>query len=349
MDKGIYDMGVGQLTITLDRVNRVDFGISLFNRELVFAGSHPKRVDVLNTLILPFHVLIWMALVGTLVFVFLFFILFDWTIGRQRTSNPIFTSLVVTLSPLLNEAQPRRMFHRTEYKSYWMICGMWMIVGYFMSMAYKSNLLATLTIPNYEKSVTTAEEILESGFPLYSLAGTALVSSLKSSPRPIFPKLYEQAILERNGLQIFGQSQAQRDIEIKEGRAFKTTTRVDCLSDPSLRIFPEPYFIGRSAWFFTKGSQVKGDLDKALQRILEAGISNYWKRHFIEKERQGKESETVDPLKAKRHEFKPISISHYQPVLVVGGIGLIFALISFLFELIHWHTYDCLTNILLEF
>lgn len=345
MDQGIYDMGVGQLTITLDRVKRIDFGISLFNRELVFAGSHPKRVDVFNTIILPFNLSIWMALVGTLIFMFGLFILFDWITIRKRSFDPIFTSLVVSISPLLNESQPRRMFNGTQYTSYRMICGMWLMIGFLTSMAYKSNLLATLTIPNYEKPITTAQEILESGFALYSLAGTALVSSLQSSPRPLYRKLYQEAILQRNGLLVFGQSQAQRDIEIKEGRAFKTTTRVECLSDPSLRIFPEPFFIGTSAWFFTQGSQVKLDLDKTLQRLMEAGIANYWKAHFIEKERRMKYN--ADPANTNEKEFEPISISHYQPVLVVGGTGLILSLISFIFELLNWYTYDCLANILL--
>ncbi|XP_059079176.1 uncharacterized protein LOC131877506 [Tigriopus californicus] len=334
MDRFVYDFGIGQLTITLDRSENVDFGINAYNREIGFAGSVPKRLNVFNTIILPFDAYTWFALLLSAISIFSLLLTFERITGWCKHSDPTFKALSLTIGPLLNESQPSRMLDQSRYKSKLFVIGLWLFLGYFMSMAYESNLLATLTFVTYERPIDTPEEVIKSDLTVYALSRTALAESLKFSPNPIYRSIFKNQVVAKNGLRFFGQPIEARNKAVEEGRGFLVSTKIDAQSNPKFRFFSEAYFIGSSSWFYTRGSQVKDDINLAFQRLIEGGILQHLERSFVAERRFSNEMLQTDKEESG---YEPITLDHYLPVVLVGGSGMILGVICFILELFFWN------------
>lgn len=333
MDRFVYDVGIGQLTITLERWENVDFGINTYNREIGFAGSLPKRLNVFDSIFLPYDSTTWLALFLSAIAVFSLLLTFEWITGWDKQSDPTFKALSLTVGPLLNESQPSRMLNRSQYQSKWFVIGLWLFLGYFLSMAYESNLLATLTIVSYERPIDSPEGVIESDLTVYALSGTALAESLQFSPNPIYRSIFDNQVVAKKGLRFFGEPVEERNKAIQEGRGFLVSTKIDAQSNPNLRFFSEAHFIGSSSWFYTRGSQVKDDFNLALQRLIEAGILQHLERSFVEQRRFSNEMSLND---VEERGYEPITLEHYLPVLLVGATGMVLGVFCFCLELLFW-------------
>lgn len=327
-------MGVGQLTITRDRVIAVEFGINMFYREVGFGGALIKQADAFDTLILPFDQYIWVALLVSSFIYFALLIVSEFVMGWQKQSDQIFASFSLTVSPLLNDSVPSRMHGQNRYVARWFSLAFWLLLGVFLSMAYKSNLLATLTIVSKETPINTPEEILKSGYPVYSLAGTVLAEGLQFSPTPIYRQIFRESVLNKNALMVFGGSWDSPNAEIRNGKAFKATTKFDALADPTIRFLPHPFFIGSSGWFFMKGSVVEQQISAECQRLLEAGLLAHWEQDYINKKKLDNTAfqKSLDPI----HGAQPITMTHFLPIVFGCSIGLALSLFLFVLELLHW-------------
>ncbi|TRY73927.1 hypothetical protein TCAL_14626 [Tigriopus californicus] len=333
INNGVFDMGVGQLTITKDRRILVEFSINMFYREVGFGGSLAQRVDAFNTLILPFDTSIWLALLVSIATYFALLVVSEFVMGyTQKQSDQIFTSFCLTVFPLLNDSVPSRMHSQNRYTARWFSLTLWLLLGVMLSMAYKSNLLATLTIVKIENPINSPEELLNTGYPVYSLAGTVLSEGLQSSPMAIYRQIYQESVLDKKSLLIFGASWDSANEEIRNGKAFKATTKFDALADPTIRFLPDPFFIGSSGWFFMKGSVIEKQISAECRRLIEAGLLDHWEGDYIKKKKQDNTAfyETLAPI----HAVQPITVIHFLPIVLSCSIGYALSLLSFSFELL---------------
>ena len=71
---------------------------------------------------------------------------------------------------------------------------LWLFAGSFILMGYKSTLLSSLTMIDFEDKFATFHDLDKSGTPLAFHTGTILDKILSTDPRPIVQRMYKNAI-----------------------------------------------------------------------------------------------------------------------------------------------------------
>lgn len=65
---------------------------------------------------------------------------------------------------------------------------------FILISCYKSNLLASMLVVKYERSLHTFKDLLDKGDPVYMPAFTMMPKTLKNSPFEVERKLYQMAL-----------------------------------------------------------------------------------------------------------------------------------------------------------
>lgn len=303
----------------------------MFQRELGFASQPLRRAGKPETLILPFDNRTWIYLITSLITITFFLMLIAY-IGEKLTPHDAYESFILAFSPLVQESQPPRFFHKFKFHTRRLFLGCWLLAGSLLAMFYDSNLLATMTTVNYAKPIDTPREIIASGLPVFVSAGNIFETAFTQSPIPIYQELFEKSTLAKGALFDSSDGKAvERERLVDEGKAIETLTRVRASNNPKRRYHSESFFVGTTSWAVSKGSHLKDVLDWDLLRLQEAGIMSWLEKKHVglkngnQGRRQGRGSNT---------EFGKLSLAQYQPTYVAWGVGMGMSVVAFIVEIL---------------
>ena len=182
---------LGQFAINWKRMQEVDFLTPMFYKYIQVIHTFPKRVDSYFTIFLPFKGRVWLVLgimfiMATLIICVIFRIKF----GFKR--DILHHSISSAASPIINE--PVAHFWGGNAKFFFFI---YFPMCLIINWAYKTNLLASLVIIEYEPEVNTAADVLNSGLPVYVQERTYVEDFLRQTSDEKLKKIWMQS-LENN-------------------------------------------------------------------------------------------------------------------------------------------------------
>ncbi len=187
---GESDVMIGQLSITYDRYKFLDYLTPLYARDMRFIHTWPKTVEDFGTILYPFQLYAWVATIASSLFIGISLFLIDKVelglfqmkdrdISFKGVNNIINNILQVSrellclilaftigFTALINEPVPLNWLI-SHSKSRQIIFWIWLPTGIILSFAYKSNLLAHLIAFTYQPPIETAQDVLDSGLPLF--------------------------------------------------------------------------------------------------------------------------------------------------------------------------------------
>ena len=106
---------------------------------------------------------------------------------------PFFSALEFCIGALIDEAQEDSYIARRSCsKARKLLVMKWMVVGFFFSISYKSVLRAMMIKVEYEKTIDTIDDMLQSEMPLMIASDTQLPRLLETDPRKKIKELSEK-------------------------------------------------------------------------------------------------------------------------------------------------------------
>ena len=100
----------------------------------------------------------------------------------------------LTLAPLFNRNMNQAVMDRVRHRSLGasMSLTVWLFLAMVLCMAYSCNLLVILTTRTYTKPIETAEDVLDSGLPMFMMPILGTVQTFFiNSPFEVMRKVYE--------------------------------------------------------------------------------------------------------------------------------------------------------------
>ncbi|KAG7154075.1 Glutamate receptor 2-like 15, partial [Homarus americanus] len=333
------------------RLPVVDYSRIYASEPLVMITSKPLPLSQSFALVRPFSANLWVAMVVSTVVagVVLWGLQGAWAWVSGGRALGLGRSLMLTLAILMEDPPSRLPKNITAQ----MLLGWWWVYCMLLTITYRSSLIAHLTVPGKSATLESLEDLLEVhrkdhwtwGYePTYGSGW----EFLKMNENPTVRKVFSELMLV--------DLQEQMDRVLAGRHAFITwkyyirsiiaSRYTNARSYTPIHTAKEELFnYGGYGWGFRgnestvcfpspnrKGAPFRPRIDELKQRLLEAGLINFWMDELIEasgrktrtkrnkKEGGGKKEEEVD------------SSNEGTFYLLAMGYGI--ALMAFLFELL---------------
>ncbi|KAF2364738.1 Ionotropic glutamate receptor [Trinorchestia longiramus] len=127
-----------------------------------FLAHLPTPLPQWKAVVLPFSLNTWISIGAAIIVVTIFFTLFSWIVinnERSATLQPI-TALFLVLGALLSQPSSLGAVDRAEWRRVWM--AVWFLSCIVFVTAFKGNLIAFLTVPQYPLRIETLKQLAQS-------------------------------------------------------------------------------------------------------------------------------------------------------------------------------------------
>ncbi|TRY80633.1 hypothetical protein TCAL_14461 [Tigriopus californicus] len=327
VQNGVADIAICQLALTHNRYQMVDYAPILSEHDVALVGPVAKPKSAYEALILPFDHWIWVCLGISLVGSFLILASFKIYLNPDKSvSTNIYESFCLAIVPLIQESIPFHHFQVNGFGSMYCFLFLWMAMGLLLALAYKSTLLATMTMVNFNGVIDTPEEVLKTNLPVYVLSQSLMETALLESPRQIYRDIYDNNITPFGTALPLGMTPPDMTDNVDKGKAFMVSTRTTMMRQTKYVTFPESIFIGPTSWVGQKGSRFLDMISDPIMRLQSSGIVDKWFQDELHIVLRGRDNERIQA----RHQ--PINMSHMTPPFLLLVVTLIICIFLFLAE-----------------
>ncbi|KAG7156362.1 Glutamate receptor-like 15, partial [Homarus americanus] len=263
------------LSPTPERLLVVDFS-RIYNPEsLTILSLKPKPLPQHLALIRPFEGHLWMNLLASVVGLGVTM----WLLQKARSwftkdrSLGLNDAILYSWGVLLEDPPLNPPVNTTGR----MLVGWWMVLCLVITTAYRSSLVAHLTVQTKLPAINSFEDLLDQDDWTWSIA--ALGGSVKTyfslSPEPV--QTFEK------GMELVLQGHHSVITNIYKARIEVASRYTDPQGYTSIHISKTTYpvFAG-VAWGFRRGAPFRRSFSLMKQRLIEAGLVDYWTKHAIE-------------------------------------------------------------------
>ena len=150
---GISQIGICCITIDFERYKFVDYTSYIYVESIKIISSLPKLQQNNWALIGPFSLSVWLLLVVSFILIYI-------TLKLSQLFNDNLTSNIVWLN--LIGIPIKQSLHNLSIQHNSMQCqlyALWLLSSIIFANLYSSNLYSMLTVPNYEKTIDTIEDL----------------------------------------------------------------------------------------------------------------------------------------------------------------------------------------------
>lgn len=318
-----------QLTLTNDRHQILDYAPVLSEHDIVLVGPKAKPKSPSEALILPFDPWTWVCLCVSLVASFIILTVFKvhWNDGK-RTLDKAYEAFCLTITPFIQESISPTTYRVNGFMSMHCFLILWMGMGMLLTLAYKSTLLATMTMINFNGAIDTPQEVLRSHLPVYVLSQSLMETALVTSPLKIYRDIYDQNVTPFGTSFPLSSIPPDLDDDVDNNRAFVVSTRTNTISETKRFAFKDSIYIGATSWLSQKGSRVLVQLSDPIMRLQAGGMTNKWFQEELQDALEHQESEKNRPS------HNPINMGHMAPPFILLGCSLMICLVVFLVEIL---------------
>ncbi|KAK3873599.1 hypothetical protein Pcinc_021403 [Petrolisthes cinctipes] len=236
------------------------------------------------------------------------------------------------------------------------LLGAWLVFALVLGVAYRTNLTAALTIPQYPPRPETLEQLVgvvkKVTMPPY---GAQFKDFYSKSDSIVFKALAQRMDFVKTAVEGVSQAsnkqahiQVRRYLELVVAELFTET-------DGSTKLYlgRENVIPGLSAWPIPHQAPYKTHLDRSVRAVLEAGLYEKWsedvmteareqgrkrRQKELQKEKEQKEKDGQQVVRQQRDTTTGIAltVSHLQGPLLLLLLGLGAGTLSFLVEVLYY-------------
>ncbi|XP_071548363.1 glutamate receptor ionotropic, delta-2-like [Panulirus ornatus] len=330
-------LAIDEITITAARARVVDFTRPYFMESSACVSQAPREENQAFAVLTPFTTQVWIIIGLNVIGIGLVLFLVSSLIGQYLEVGVTFSlhdltfntyrSLVIQGNRLSTEEWPLRC-----------VLLAWYFFCYYIYAVYAGRLTAVLAIPVFEKPIDTLLDVLQAA----ARHGLYPVVIRESSVDYMF-QMATSGIYHDVGRLITGDrnyvdAPPSGVASVLEGKAAYIDAR---LSSEIQTIIQgrDNFFIGRQSFFpqsygiaCSKGTSHRAIFDRVLERIVEAGLVDKWKKDEIIK--LGQAASLAGRLDQARRGVGPgaITIKHLQGAFFMYVLGSGVACLAFLVE-----------------
>ncbi|XP_071539546.1 uncharacterized protein [Panulirus ornatus] len=266
------------------RMAVVDYSRVYVSEPLVIVTSKLGPLPQIFALVRPFPVMLWMAIL----FMCMVIGVTMWMLQGLRTRvsggrrMELSFALMQAWGILLEDPPPRLSTNITGR----MLVGWWWVFCMLITSAYRSSLIAHLSVPDKSPTIDTLEQLLNQDGWTWGMEGTYGIGWewFKESTLPTVQQIYQR----------IKAMDADEHLErVLRGRhaflTWKYYIRTIIASRFTDSFGYTPIYTGRSeyinyggyGWGFRKGAPFRKRIDGLKQRLLEGGLINFWMNDLI--------------------------------------------------------------------
>ena len=338
----VISFGISRVTITEPREKLVDYGPALSPSDIGFLAPLPKPVNSLYTMITPFDIPTWQLLAASLVFVTLFLFVCDLIFNNLEVWDNLNGNISIVVAAVLSEGLPGRMYHFQQSPGgQQFIVGVWLLLGTLLSFCYRSNLLSSLCIVEYEKPYDTIDDLLQAQIPLCVLAGTIYKTALSSSKSESYQRAYQELVLDQDmlmGVTEYRKNLKQITAKMDNGEMACMAITAVAMVTPLKHFGKEVIMSGFGTWVFPKHSRLRSEFWPTLTSSIEGDLmrppTDRMKDTLIKKYSKDFGYEREDFERVTKKENVPISVTQLFPILIIVLLCYLLSIIIFGVEML---------------
>ncbi len=292
-------------------------------REMFFVAKHPESRTAYYTLAGPFDIATWILLMIAMLSMALLLAFsaslkyFDSLLG-----NPL-QSFLAGFGILITESLPTKQLsfqYLWKLKHICIALIIWLPTCYFISLAYRSNLLASLCRQELEDPIDTYEDVLERNMKAYVPLGTSAGRLLNTSPNPTVRHFYLKAVTEVRFVK-GGYPQDIRE-EMLSGKAVISGIK-EITHKTSGRIAKHTLISGNlhCGYYHRKNDFTMTRAKMVLDTLVEIGIKNKIVDGYIWRMSKPERVRLRSQDSVNRSE--PLTLSHFYSLFILHGAFIV--------------------------
>uniref|UniRef100_A0A182P639 Ionotropic glutamate receptor C-terminal domain-containing protein n=1 Tax=Anopheles epiroticus TaxID=199890 RepID=A0A182P639_9DIPT len=335
------DIGVGALYSWYHESQFLALSKPISRTGVTCIAPKPLLLSSWLTAILPFSTVLWLAVLGTVAVSTVFEVLVSFVTQKFNPNKPnrvdVCESMMGIISIFILQAVLLRT-NRNPYSSQMILIGSVLFVGLMIGNAYSGGLASVMTVPRYEKSIDTVQELAERNLP-WGSTHDAWIFSIQLATQPTIVKLLENFVTYPKD--VLHRHAQQRDLAYSiERLPYGHYAVGDYITDgvsSNFEIMLEDIYWENCVAMATKTWPLMDELDELTLVIFQSGIQRYWELEVVTKFADNKVQHAIS---TSRHFGNPGPIplqpSHLLGAFFLLAVGLGLALVCLLLELL-WH------------
>ncbi|XP_052902796.1 probable glutamate receptor [Anopheles moucheti] len=291
--------------------------------------------------ILPFSTILWLAVLTTILVSTVFEVLISYVTQKFKASESnrvdVCESMMGVISIFILQAVLLRTI-RNPFSSQMILIGSLLIVGLMIGNAYSGGLASVMTVPRYEKSIDTVQDLADRNLR-WGSTHDAWIFSIQLATQPTIVKLLNNFVT--NPKDVLHEEAKHRNLAYSiERLPYGHYAIGDYITDEvsnNYEIMLEDIYWENCVAMATKTWPLMNELDELTLVIFQSGIQRYWELKVVTKFADNKVQHAIS---TSRHFDNPGPIplqpSHLLGAFFLLAVGLGSGLVCILLELL-WH------------
>ncbi|KAG6446449.1 hypothetical protein O3G_MSEX004462 [Manduca sexta] len=259
------DMGITALYSWYEEWQAMDFSISCIRTAITCLAPAPRILASWEMPLLPFSKLMWLAVVITFIYAAIGLLM-----AQKWSSNK---ALLIVFGILISQSQ-HKIGDSWRVRS---VIGWLLVAGMILVNAYGAGLASTFTVPKYESSIDTVQDIVDRNME-WGATHDAWIFSLTLSPEPLVKKLVSQFRIhsfEELKKKSFTRSMAFSIEKLPAGYfAIGEYITKDAVLDMQLML--EDFYYEQCVIMMRKSSPYTEKISQLVGRLHESGLMLAW-------------------------------------------------------------------------
>ncbi|KFB36231.1 AGAP002904-PA-like protein [Anopheles sinensis] len=335
------DVGVGALYSWYHEFRFLSLSKPISRTGVTCIAPKPLPLSSWMTPILPFTLVLWLAVLGSFLVAIVFDVLFSFVTHKFTPSESgrvdICESVMAIMSIFILQAVLMRI-NKNQFVSQMILIGTFLLVGLMVGNAYSGGLSSVMTVPRYEKSIDTVQELADRNLR-WGSTHDAWIFSIQLATQPTIVKLLNnfltapKEVLHRNAIE---RNMAYSIERLPYGH-FAIGEYITEQVSPNFEIMLEDIYWENCVAMATKTWPLMNELDELTLVIFQSGIQRFWENKVVSKFADNKVQHAIS---TSRHFDNPGPIalqpSHLLGAFLLLAFGLGLGLVCFACELL-WH------------
>ncbi|XP_063869662.1 glutamate receptor-like [Scylla paramamosain] len=335
------------ITVTLERSKVVDFTVPYVEEPVVILSPKPRPLPEYLSLVRPLEATVWIAVVlsvfawGTTLW--LMQMGWHWISGGRRLSFS--TSIFYGWAVLLEDHPYQSLVNASSQ----VLVGAWLIVGLIVTTGYRSSLISHLVVQGKSAVINSMEELVDrretDGWRWGTRRMTGVLKNfLSSSSDPAIVQVYkhmETADIDE-GMKRVVDGGFSYIYNYYYSKSMVATTYTDDTGYTPVHLSRSKYpLFSGNAWAFRRGAPFRSHFNKAILKLLDAGLVTFWMddviNNYVRRERRRRAQETGGQVTiiALDDEEVVLGLRHMQGTFYTLMLGHSLAFIAFVTEYLY--------------
>ncbi|XP_028040690.1 probable glutamate receptor isoform X2 [Bombyx mandarina] len=322
--EGRSDIGIAALYSWYEEWKAMDFSVSVVRSAVICLVPAPRVLECWELPFLPFGKSIWIAVVITFVYASI-----GLTIAQGCSSNK---ALLIVFGTIISQSQ----YIVSDSWRIRSVIGWLLVSSLILVSAYGAGLASTFTVPQYEPSIDTVQDLLNSRME-WGANHEAWTFSLALSSEPVAKKLIKQ-------FKIYSFEELQRrsflrkmafSLEELPAGTFAIGEYLSKEAVQDMQLMLEFFYFDHCVAMLHKNSPYTEKLSELIGRLHQSGLLLAWESQVSLKYLDYKiQLETrLSRARSDVGDLKPLNFNHVEGIFLIFITGTILSTLFFALEI----------------